>query len=356
MGTPIFDELLLSLSFKIGDPVSTGSSDGQVFSLQQKTDYLNRAYARLRRTLASTTKDTDLALPNLAKMVTLYAADTELLSTADQAFGSDSGNWSGTGWSVAGGVLAHTAGANLLTLSGYNIIPGRNYTLSVKYVSSVDGTMVVSLGGVAKTASTLTGTQTIVYTFTAVDNSTLTFLPSALWAGSIDDLSLKIADASNAALLLTTGMPKSYIQTREIKQVYLKSATEIIDCHYIDPAKFLPVSLGVNDYYNTDGSKAFFSDLAGKLHIIKPSDFTITEIWIYCISDVPAYISGGAEDIVISPSYKDLLMNLAAKEAMQDRGDAVSTQKVQLYDNDFFGEIKIIATRTQVNPDTEEIK
>lgn len=237
MATPVFDSLLSALSLKIGDPVSAPASDGQIFSCEQKTNYLNRAYNRLRRILASTTKDEEIVLPNLAEMVT-------------------------------------------------------------------------------------------------------------------------ITDAEDITSLTGTGLAKSEIGTgvRIIKQVFITSATSTIQCNYLDPAKYLPVTLGINDYYNTDGDKAYYTEMAGKVLIIAPTGFTTISVSLYCLSDVPTYVQGGEDDLLINPMHQDLLLALAAKEAMQDRGDAISIQKVTMYDNDFFGEVKIMAQRQQVNPETEEIK
>ena len=40
-----------------------------------------------------------------------------ITNSNDETFASDTGNWTGTGWSVTGGVLSHSAGANAVTLA-----------------------------------------------------------------------------------------------------------------------------------------------------------------------------------------------------------------------------------------------
>ncbi len=49
--TPSFDRYLKELSYKLGDPVADGVSDGAVFPQESRTNYLNRAYGRLMRNL-----------------------------------------------------------------------------------------------------------------------------------------------------------------------------------------------------------------------------------------------------------------------------------------------------------------
>lgn len=260
MPTTKFDLLLVALSLKIGDPVGAAGDDGPIYSSERRSDYLNRAYNRLRRTLVSITKDVNLAFNNKDKIV---------------------------------------------------VIPP----------DEPDGPPITT---------------------------------------SIEDL-------------FTTGLDKrgSLLNAQEIKQIYVEVTVDNVvsyyRANYLDQNKFISAKYNQNQYYDTAEDKFFWSDFSGKIAIFGPeglitdqTDYDlISNVIIYCVSMTSTFVSSSeanAVDIDIDPMYEDLLLSLAAREAMQDRGDQASVQKNSLYTQDFFDEIKVIAQRPQVNPENDKIK
>jgi hypothetical protein len=119
-----------------------------------------------------------------------------ITNAADRDFSSDTGNWTGTGWTIGAGVITHTAGANVLTLNNAALsspaASGNLYQISFTNVTSVAGTLVATLGGVNGTIvgqGVITNTQ--VQVVTAATSGALTFTPDANWVGTIDNVSVK---------------------------------------------------------------------------------------------------------------------------------------------------------------------
>jgi hypothetical protein len=144
-------------------------------------------------------------------------AGTELITTlADQDFSSSTGNWSGTNWTITGGVGSHTAdGANAFTLvnTALSAAPssGKTYRIQATIVTSYPGTISIGFGGATVPANGEdVGTQTA---FTAIlvatSNAALVFTPSAAWRGTIDNVSVKevIAGTTQYTIKLVDGVP-----------------------------------------------------------------------------------------------------------------------------------------------------
>jgi hypothetical protein len=144
-------------------------------------------------------------------------AGTELITTlADQDFSSSTGNWSGTNWTITGGVGSHTAdGANAFTLvnTALSTAPssGKTYRIQATIVTSYPGTISIGFGGATVPANGEdAGTQTA---FTAIlvatSNAALVFTPSAAWRGTIDNVSVKevIAGTTQYTIKLVDGVP-----------------------------------------------------------------------------------------------------------------------------------------------------
>lgn len=139
---------------------------------------------------------------------------SQLIGSINNRRFSAPGNWTGTNWSVAGGVLAHSAGANVLTLPNAALVvpavAGTTYELRFTTSTTLAGTLSVTFGGVAAPVISLTpelplGTRSVqTMRFTAVSNGTLRLTPSAAWVGNIDDVSVKIVEAMDAEMIVST--------------------------------------------------------------------------------------------------------------------------------------------------------
>lgn len=133
----------------------------------------------------------------------------ELITNAVDRDFSGAGNWTGTGWSVSGGALVHTAGANAASLAndylGSAPVAGQIYQITATVVTTTAGTLTPSFGStngvaVGQAVGTLTAmTQVLILPGTGP----LTFTPNATWAGSIDNISVKLVTTSAAVQVVT---------------------------------------------------------------------------------------------------------------------------------------------------------
>jgi len=71
-------ELSKELSIKLGDQVSGGDSDGEIFSSDQRLGYINRAYGKLSRVLKSLMRDEAPEFTKLVDYVFVDGKGTEL--------------------------------------------------------------------------------------------------------------------------------------------------------------------------------------------------------------------------------------------------------------------------------------
>lgn len=139
---------------------------------------------------------------------------SQLIGSINNRRFSAPGNWTGTNWSVAGGVLAHSAGANVVTLPNAALVvpavAGTTYELRLTTSTTLAGTLSVTFGGVVAPVISLTpelpvGTRSVqTMRFTAVSNGTLRLTPNAAWVGNIDDVSVKIVEAMDAEMIVST--------------------------------------------------------------------------------------------------------------------------------------------------------
>ena len=120
-----------------------------------------------------------------------------IVSSGDREFTSPT-NWSGTNWAFGTGAAVKTAGAaNILSLASAGLSTaievGKTYKVTATIITTTVGAISISLGGVTISANGDTlGTQTAFSAiFTATTTDSLSFTPSAAWAGSIDSVSVK---------------------------------------------------------------------------------------------------------------------------------------------------------------------
>jgi len=142
-------------------------------------------------------------------------AGSELITAVANRDFSAAGNWSGTGWTVSGGVYTHTAGANSATLNYTNfttnsVIGGHIYklTFTVSGIGGASPTLTPQFGNNG-TAVTANGTYT-QYLVASSSGNSLVFSPNSTFTGSLDNISL--VDAS-VALAITNNNGRVSIGT-----------------------------------------------------------------------------------------------------------------------------------------------
>jgi hypothetical protein len=181
---------------------------------------------------ASTTISTDITTGgNITTrgVLTITGASTEavlgselIAATADRDFSSDTGKWTGTGWTVTGGVASSTAGASALTLDNTALSSapssGNVYQVTFTVVTSIAGTLTPSIGGGIVNARPIgqsTGTLTAqVQVITATGSGALTFTPNATWTGTIDNVSVKLITPTPALVILQNSDGTSGLEMR----------------------------------------------------------------------------------------------------------------------------------------------
>jgi hypothetical protein len=168
------------------------------------------------------------------------AATEMIVAAADRDFSSDTGKWTGVGWTIAGNVNTHVAGANAVTLDNTALtlapISGHKYQVTFTAVTTTAGTLTPNIGGangspIGHYAGTTTQTQAI----TASGTGALIFTPSATWAGTIDAVSVK--DVSYGSITPTIGSV-SGVPIGQTAGTY--GDIQVITATTSDPLTFVP--------------------------------------------------------------------------------------------------------------------
>lgn len=115
-------------------------------------------------------------------------------------------SWTGTGWTVSGGVYTHTAGANAATLPNTAMtaapVNGEGYQISATITTTTAGTLTIGYGGGATSAIPISEgvIQDLIVGVSCIGAGTgLTFTPDAAWVGSIDNVSVKKTSSPGAS-------------------------------------------------------------------------------------------------------------------------------------------------------------
>jgi hypothetical protein len=130
----------------------------------------------------------------------------EFITTAANRDFSGAGNWTGTGWTVSGGVFAHAAGANAATLGNAYLTAapanGEGFQISATITTTSPGTLNIEFGGGSTGPVAMSEGVLDCYicgvSCTGV-GSGLTFTPDANWVGSIDNVSVKKTSSPGTA-------------------------------------------------------------------------------------------------------------------------------------------------------------
>jgi hypothetical protein len=130
-----------------------------------------------------------------------------IINLADRDFSSSTGNWSGTNWTISGGVASHTAGANSFVLDNVALssgpVAGKTYQIVFTINTTGSNFSNIFFGGVlgAYVGRQINNeTQTIVVT--AVNSDPLTITPGSTWVGSLDNISIKEITPSSASQVI----------------------------------------------------------------------------------------------------------------------------------------------------------
>ncbi|MCC7303944.1 hypothetical protein IT418_00805, partial [bacterium] len=186
------------------DWLGLGASAGRIAFDDQTVDYVNILNANVG--IGTTAPAAMLDIQGVATEAVL--GGEYITATADRDFSSDTGNWTGTNWSVTGGELIHTAGANVVTLqnSALTAAPAANDIIQLIFAANTTtaGVVTVNIGGSVQQIEFGRAVENRVYTatFVAVNSTVLTITPDSSWEGTIDDVSVKLFTMSDVTQYL----------------------------------------------------------------------------------------------------------------------------------------------------------
>jgi hypothetical protein len=121
-------------------------------------------------------------------------------------FATDSDWTKGTGWSIGSGVATKAAGSAALLSQAQTMTAGRYYIVTYTITRSA-GTITPQFAGgstVSGTARSSSGTYTDIMTAVS-GNNTVQFSADSSFAGTVDDVSVKVLSAGNHAYQVTSG-------------------------------------------------------------------------------------------------------------------------------------------------------
>jgi hypothetical protein len=125
---------------------------------------------------------------------------------ANGVFATDSDWTKGTGWSIGSGVATKAAGSAALLSQAQTMTAGRYYIVTYT-ITRTAGTITAQFTGgstVSGTARSASGTYTDIITAVS-GNNTVEFSADASFAGTVDDVSVKVLSAGNHAYQVTSG-------------------------------------------------------------------------------------------------------------------------------------------------------
>lgn len=149
--------------------------------------------------------------------VAVNQLDPELIKAVQNREFSASGNWTGTNWLVADGVLSHpAAGADVasLPISALYSAPvaGVGYQVTFTVATTSPGKLAIAFGGAATAAIDLVAGPPKTYTvqLTAASSDALTVTPDAAWVGSLDNVSLVAISPGMGAELINASQDRDF--------------------------------------------------------------------------------------------------------------------------------------------------
>ena len=109
---------------------------------------------------------------------------------------------------------------------------------------------------------------------------------------------------------------------------------------WLDPDNFYPAKFGLNDHYIVSASDRKWTLINNKVMFLPSVGVNYYDVVLFCRNYFPYFRHNDGEDVFIPNDYWDLLITLAAIEAMSDTGN---TTKYNLYVSTLNGQLQLIA-------------
>jgi len=121
---------------------------------------------------------------------------------------------------------------------------------------------------------------------------------------------------------------------------------------YIEPENYMPAKIGVNKHYIPDNDNRFWT-ITNNAVMFLPVDVEYYDIILFVRNYFPEFSFGLGGDLNIPQDYMDILITMAAMEAMSDKGDQT---KYALYDKTLEKQLALINLGKQTENLREESK
>lgn len=135
----------------------------------------------------------------------------------------------------------------------------------------------------------------------------------------------------------------------KISELYVKIAgkDKVIPAQEIKSFQYLTVKYGNNDIYvpSIEQDRIYYTVLNGKIYLLPESEEEIYDYIEIVYKSTQVLFEDLEDEVEIASEYKDLLLELAANEAMMDIG---RQDKYQLYTSDINNQYQILSQYAQL--------
>lgn len=121
---------------------------------------------------------------------------------------------------------------------------------------------------------------------------------------------------------------------------------------YISPENYMPARIGINKHYVPSTEDRFWTLMDNAIKLL-PVDGGYYDVTLFVRNYFPAFAFGTDVDVDIPEDYMDILITMAAIEAMSDKGDGT---KYKLYTDTLTGQLNLISASKQREDLNEEAK
>ena len=141
-------------------------------------------------------------------------------------------------------------------------------------------------------------------------------------------------------------------QGYDVFQVYYKTEEDNgpYKANYLDPANYMTAKLGINSFYEPTQTDRYWTIIDNSVMLL-PNNVEYLDVTAFCRSNFPGFEYEGSTDIKIPGDYEDLLITMAALEAMSDKGEVT---KYELYTRTLTAQLALIAESKRMESIKEE--
>jgi len=315
----LLKELHNPLAYKLLDPIKGDSGDGATFMFEMREYYLQRALLKFRRLIGALTTDEELIFSNLVMPIRVGI----ILNDQDyEDFGLSAG-----GNDIVVKKLKDARKNYYNEKDSYAFNGFRIYTCPLKFVKNYLARV----------------NQNFLPIINAEGN------PDISWNQS-DDVFLNIYKVKQAFIEFSSAITNN----RDSVEV----ASNRVLFEYIEPVNFQKARNGndSNKMYDIEENN-YFTVMNSRIYFIGKSigskQDKVLNAYLLIQKEITSDING--EQLEVPEEYTDIILTLAAQEAMFDLGTNIASNKSQLYGNEVQQQIQIIQQQLVKNKATGNV-